>query len=105
MQGMEGMEGLQQLTEYSSVANQVLTARFGRVVQRDPAWIRGGLIVISSAFLFVLVLLPLALVFEQALARGIGSYWRAITEPNAVAAIRLTLMVSLSAVLVNLAFG
>jgi sulfate transport system permease protein len=87
------------------IPNKVLTAQFGRVVHRDPLWVRVGLIGTALAFLFVLVFLPLVVVFAQAMAKGIGVYWTAITEPDALAAIRLTLLVSFAAVSVNLAFG
>lgn len=87
------------------IPNKVLTAQFGRVVHRDPLWVRAGLIGTALGFLFVLVFLPLVVVFAQALAKGIGVYWRAITEPDALAAIRLTLFISLAAVLLNLVFG
>lgn len=87
------------------VPNRVLTAQFGRVVHRDPFWVRAGLMGTALAFLFVLVFLPLVMVFVQALAKGIGTYWSAITDPDAVAAIRLTFLISVAAVVVNLAFG
>ena len=87
------------------IPNKVLTTQFGRVVHRDPLWVRAGLIGTALAFLFVLVFLPLVVVFVQAMAKGIGVYWRAITEPDAIAAIRLTLLISFAAVSVNLAFG
>jgi sulfate ABC transporter permease protein CysW len=56
-------------------------------------------------FLGLFVALPLAVVFGQALEKGWEGYWAAIREPDALAAIRLTLLASGIAVLSNLAFG
>ncbi|HLJ89141.1 MAG TPA: sulfate ABC transporter permease subunit CysW [Candidatus Angelobacter sp.] len=85
--------------------NRALTESFGRVVQRDPLWMRIGLIGATLLFLLALVLLPLALVFIKALERGVHAFGAAISDPAALDAIRLTLFISISAVLVNLAFG
>jgi len=49
--------------------------------------------------------LPLVLVFVQALAKGLPAYWEAIREPDAVSAAKLTLLVAAVAVPVNLIFG
>ncbi|MFN2472536.1 MAG: sulfate ABC transporter permease subunit CysW, partial [Sphingomicrobium sp.] len=49
------------------------------------------LIVIALGFLALMLLLPLVTVFAQALGQGIGGFATAITEPDALAAMRLTL--------------
>ena len=54
------------------------------------------LIAIALAFCSVFLLLPLANVFAQALAQGWGCYWRALVDPDSLAAIRLTLVVAVS---------
>ena len=74
-------------------------------VRRDPAPIRYGLTVVALLFLGVFVALPLALVFAQALEKGWSAYAKAITEPDALAAIRLTLLAAGIAVPLNLVFG
>ena len=51
------------------------------------------------------LLLPLAAVFVEAFRAGIGTYFAAITEPDAVAAIKLTLLVAAIAVPANIVFG
>jgi sulfate/thiosulfate transport system permease protein len=56
-------------------------------------------------FLAVTLLLPLILVFAQALSKGLSAYWEALTEPDALSAARLTLLVAAIAVPVNLGFG
>ena len=58
-------------------------------------------IFVMGAFL----LLPLFAVFAQALGKGVGAYFKAITEPDAWAAIRLTLITALIAVPLNTVFG
>ena len=67
--------------------------------------VRWTLISIALAFLTITLLLPLVLVFSQALAKGLPAYWAAITEPDALSAARLTLLVAAIAVPVNLVFG
>ena len=57
------------------------------------------------AFLALFVVLPLATVFTEALRRGFGPYFEALAEPDALSAIRLTLIVAAIAVPVNLVFG
>ena len=71
----------------------------------DPAPLRWGLTLVALGFLGLFVALPLAAVFGQALEKGWGAYWAAIREPDALSAIRLTLLAAAIAVLSNLAFG
>jgi sulfate transport system permease protein len=63
------------------------------------------LIAVALLFLGLFLVLPLLAVFVQALAKGIGAYVVAISDPAAWAAIRLTLVVAAIAVPLNLAFG
>lgn len=65
------------------------------------------LLLIGSALLFLAVFLvmPLLAVFAQALAKGFGVYFAAIAEPMALSAVKLTLLVALIAVPLNLVFG
>jgi sulfate/thiosulfate transport system permease protein len=72
---------------------------------REPAWVRRGLIALTFAFLGVFLLLPLAVVFIQGLSKGVSVYLAAIAEPDAVAAIRLTLLAAGISVPLNLGFG
>jgi len=71
----------------------------------EPKWVRITLIAISLAFLTVFLLVPLALVFTEAFRKGWALYLEAIIEPDALAAIRLTLTVAAIALPLNLAFG
>ncbi|MFD2233900.1 sulfate ABC transporter permease subunit CysW [Phaeospirillum tilakii] len=63
------------------------------------------LIALALGFLALFLVLPLAAVLTQAFAKGAGAYLAALTQPDAWAAIRLTLLVAAVAVPVNLAFG
>jgi sulfate transport system permease protein len=60
---------------------------------------------VVTLWLTVIVLIPLAAVVEHSLQDGLGEFWEAITEPESVAAIRLTLISSLIVVAVNATMG
>jgi sulfate/thiosulfate transport system permease protein len=76
-----------------------------RVVTADRPAIRAILIAAALAFLALFLLLPLVAVFVEALRQGLGAYFAGIMEPDALAAIRLTLLVAAIAVPLNLVFG
>jgi sulfate/thiosulfate transport system permease protein len=67
--------------------------------------VRWTLTAIALTFLALTLVLPLALVFAQALAKGFAAYWEAIREPDALSAAKLTLLIASVAVPVNLVFG
>jgi sulfate transport system permease protein len=67
--------------------------------------VRWTLTAVALVFLAFTLLLPLALVFHQALSKGLDAYWRAVTEPDALSAARLTLLIAGIAVPINLVFG
>jgi sulfate transport system permease protein len=67
--------------------------------------VRWALTAVAVAFLALFLVAPLLIVFTQALAKGFGVYFADLGEPNAVAAIRLTLLVAAIAVPANLIFG
>jgi sulfate transport system permease protein len=71
----------------------------------DPPLVRLTLIAVSLIFLALFLVTPLVLVLAQALQAGIGAYMAAVTEPVALAAIRLTLLVAAITVPLNLVFG
>ncbi|WP_269930456.1 sulfate ABC transporter permease subunit CysW [Aminobacter sp. HY435] len=66
---------------------------------------RATLMLIAFAFLGIFLLLPLIVVFEQAFAKGIGAFIAAIGEADTISAIKLTLLVAVIAVPLNLVFG
>lgn len=71
----------------------------------EPWLVRAVIIAIAVTFLVVFVVLPLVVVFAQAFSKGIGSYFSALTDPEALSAIRLTLAVAAISVSLNLVFG
>ncbi|PSJ36217.1 sulfate ABC transporter permease subunit CysW [Allosphingosinicella deserti] len=66
---------------------------------------RLGLVLLALAYVGLVLLIPLGAVFAEAFAEGIGAWYAAITEPDALSAIRLTLLVAAIAVPLNLVFG
>jgi len=72
---------------------------------RDPLWLRGLLIAISASFIGVLLVLPLAVVFAEALRDGTNAYLKSFRDPAAWQAIKLTLLAAGIAVPLNLVFG
>jgi sulfate/thiosulfate transport system permease protein len=66
---------------------------------------RAMLLTATMAFLGLFLLLPLISVFVEAMRGGVGAYMESVTQPDAVAAIKLTLLVAAIAVPVNVAFG
>jgi sulfate transport system permease protein len=73
---------------------------------RVPANLGGWLLLgLALAYLAVLVLMPLIVVFAQALQKGIGAYVAALADPDAHSAIRLTLLTAAVTVPLNLVFG
>src|SRR5690606_29015641 len=76
-----------------------------RAVTVDRLAVRAVLIAAALAFLGLFLLLPLLAVFVEALRQGLGAYLTGITEPDALAAIRRTLLVAAIAVPLNVVFG
>jgi len=76
-----------------------------RLANREPAWVRWLLISIALLFLGSFLVLPLGIVFIQAFSKGWSVYLNALVEPNALAAIRLSLLVVFISVPLNLVFG
>lgn len=77
----------------------------GESALTEPRAVRRVLIGVSLVFLLVVLVLPLALIFDMALRDGVGAYLEAVTDPAALAAIRLTLLVTVLAVPASVVFG
>ena len=71
----------------------------------EPRIVRVMLIAVALIFIGLFLVLPLLAVFVEAFRSGIPAYFAAIDEPDALAAIRLTLLVAAIAVPLNLVFG
>jgi sulfate transport system permease protein len=74
-------------------------------IRTEPFLVRWTLITIAILFLTIFVVLPLVVVFTEAFSRGISAYLAALSEPEALSAIRLTLTVAAISVGLNLVFG
>src|SRR5579862_262197 len=71
----------------------------------EPRWVRWTLTTVALIFIALFLLVPLAQVFTSALDKGIAYYFDAIREPDALSAVKLTLIVALFSVVFNSAFG
>ncbi len=74
-------------------------------VTSERAGVRILLIAVAVAFLAFFLLMPLFIVFVEALRPGIAAYFKALDEKDALAAIRLTLLIAAISVPANLVFG
>ena len=72
---------------------------------REPAWARRVVIGLGVGFVALFVVIPLAAVAVAALSHGLAAYARAIADPQALRALRLTLYAAAIAVPANLVFG
>jgi sulfate transport system permease protein len=91
---------------------QAIAARIPRVIAAqstratdEPASVRRLLIGVALLFLGAFLLLPLAVVFTEAFRLGIGVFGQSIVDPDAIAAIKLTLLTAAIAVPLNTVFG
>jgi sulfate transport system permease protein len=71
----------------------------------DAPWVRWTLTTIALLFLGFFLVLPLVAVFAEALRHGLRAYLASFTDPDALAAIKLTLLTAAIAVPANLVFG
>jgi sulfate transport system permease protein len=67
--------------------------------------VRTLLVALAVGFLGLFLIIPLAVVFSQALRNGLGAVLAACTDPDALSAIALTFMVAVIAVPLNVVFG
>lgn len=71
----------------------------------EPALVRWLLILLAVGFLGLFLFVPLIAIFSQALEKGLTAYWHSFTEPDALAAVKLTLLTAAISVPLNLIFG
>jgi sulfate transport system permease protein len=86
----------------SAAAAALPRPRAARLGGRGAGSLGKGLL---GIYLSLLVLLPIAAVVAKSGSGGLSAFWREVTNPEAVAAIRLTLIVSAIVVIVNAVFG
>jgi sulfate transport system permease protein len=78
---------------------------YTRPNRRDPLAMRVTLTIIALAYLFLFLGLPLLTVLVEALRKGVDQFLAAIDDPDAIAAIKLTLLVAAISVPLNTVFG
>jgi sulfate transport system permease protein len=72
---------------------------------KAPLGTRAVLMLVALTYVGVMLLLPLGAVLFEALHKGIGLWWAAVTDPDARSAIKLTLIVAAISVPLNTVFG
>ena len=72
---------------------------------RTPPWLRRTLIAAAVGVMGLLVVLPLAMVLAAAFGKGFATWWAALSTPDAISALRLTLLTAAIAIPVNAVFG
>jgi sulfate transport system permease protein len=75
------------------------------IATQEPAWIRWLLISVTLGWLGLFLFVPLAAIFTEALRKGLEVYWASLVDPDALSAIKLTLIAAAIAVPANLMFG
>jgi sulfate/thiosulfate transport system permease protein len=76
-----------------------------RAATGEAPWVRRLLIALALVFMTLFLFVPLGTVFYEALKKGVGVYVAAVTEPDALSAIKLTLLAAIISVPLNLVFG
>ena len=89
------------ISQYTSYHNKVSRSR----ATSEPAWIRWSLIITTLVFLSFFLFVPLVAVFTEALRKGFETYISALSDSDALSAIKLTLIAAAIAVPLNLVFG
>jgi len=79
--------------------------RAPRGVTTEPGWVQALLVLGALGFLLSFLLLPLLLVFAEALRGGVQAFWSAVSDADALSAVRLTLLVTAIVIPLNLVFG
>ena len=72
---------------------------------KEPTSVKALLIAAALGYVVVMLLLPLGVVLAEAMKKGLSAWFRAVSDPDARSAIRLTLTVAAIAVPLNTVFG
>lgn len=90
----------------ASIQPSIKGTRFERnSATREPKWVKYTVLSIALTFFFLFLVVPLIAVFYEALRQGVNVYWQALVEPDAVAALKLTLLTAAISLPINLVFG
>src|SRR6185437_14688901 len=76
-----------------------------RAATDDPLLLRLALGILAMGFIALFLILPLLVVFSEALAKGVGPVLAALIDPDSLVAIRLSLVAAAIAVPLNTVFG
>lgn len=88
-----------------SAMNPSFSHRAKPLTLNDSAWLRHTLVIISLLTIVLFLILPLATVLIEAFAKGWSTYAASLAEPDALAAMRLTLLVAAITVPLTTVFG
>src|SRR5574343_1695353 len=72
---------------------------------RETPWVRWLILSISLTFFAIFLLLPLVTVFHEALRKGLDTYLSALTDPDALSSIKLTVLAAAVSIPLNIVFG
>jgi sulfate transport system permease protein len=100
-----GLTGEDMSAELTLDVPRVVSRKPPRKATAEPQLVRWLLIAVALGYFALLVLTPLFAVFYEGLKKGFDAYLTAISEPDTLSAIWLTLMVAAVAVPLNLVFG
>ena len=103
---MAGIAHLQ-IPDMETITRERIRARneLARRATTDPWWMKATVLVLSIGFMLIFFALPLAVVFQEALAKGWASYARAFHDNATAHSVWLTLKVAAIAVPLNTIFG
>lgn len=81
------------------------TNRKTHLATTEPRWVRYTLLTLAFSYMAFFLLMPLVSVFVNALSKGLGPYFDAWQDPDAISAIQLTLITTIIVVPLNVLFG
>ncbi|MBB1528313.1 sulfate ABC transporter permease subunit CysW [Pectobacterium carotovorum] len=84
---------------------QVISAQAGAAKRKKQPAAYYILVSLAWVVFFLILVLPLMMVVTQGLDKGVGAFWDAITEPDAISALKLTLLATVISVPLNVVFG
>ncbi|TAJ05685.1 sulfate ABC transporter permease subunit CysW [Pectobacterium versatile] len=84
---------------------QVISAQASAAKRKKQPAAYYILVSLAWVVFFLILVLPLMMVVTQGLDKGIGAFWDAITEPDAISALKLTLLATVISVPLNVVFG
>ncbi|KHS82501.1 MULTISPECIES: sulfate ABC transporter permease subunit CysW [Pectobacterium] len=84
---------------------QVISAQASAAKRKKQPAAYYILVLLAWVVFFLILVLPLMMVVTQGLDKGVGAFWDAITEPDAISALKLTLLATVISVPLNVVFG